>query len=98
MVVVDDNVDVRNRDQVEWAIATHVQPDRDIMIASDCPGVGLDPSQPYSKRGSTARWGIDATMPVEEYRAEGTEPPPLCNDPDIKARVEAQWGKYGIGI
>jgi len=98
VVVVDEGVDVRNPDDVEWAIATHVQPDRDILIDPRCPETGVDPSQPYSKRGWTAKWGIDATMPTEEYRAEGAEPPPLCDDPDIKAKVEAQWEKYGINI
>ncbi|MBI4187499.1 MAG: UbiD family decarboxylase [Chloroflexi bacterium] len=98
VVVVDEDVDVRNPAHVEWAIATHVQPDRDIMIAPRCPELGLDPSQPISRRGWTAKWGVDATMPVEEYRAEGAEPPALCNDPHIKARVEAQWQKYGINL
>ncbi|MBI4186855.1 MAG: UbiD family decarboxylase [Chloroflexi bacterium] len=96
VVVVDENVDIRNNAQVEWAVAVHVQPDRDILIARNCPEIGLDPSQPYSKQGLTAKWGIDATMPVEAYRAEGTEPPLLCDDPDIKAKVEAQWQKYGL--
>jgi len=98
IIVVDDNVDVRDPDQVEWALATHVQADRNIMIASRCPGVGLDPSQPHSKRGWTAKYSIDATMPVEEYRAEGKEPPLMCDDLDIKARVEARWEKYGINV
>jgi len=98
VVVVDEGIDVRSPDDVEWAIATHVQPDRDILIDPRCPECGLDPSQLYSKRGLIAKWGIDATMPTEEYRAEGAEPPPLCDDPDIKAKVEAHWEKYGINI
>ena len=98
VVVVDEGVDVRNPDQIEWAIANHVQPERDILIAPRCPDLGLDISQPPSKHGWTAKWGIDATLPTEEYRAEGAEPPPLCDDPDIKAKVEAQWEKYGINI
>jgi UbiD family decarboxylase len=98
VVVVDEHVDIHNPAHVEWAVATHVQPDRDIIIVPQCPELGLDPSQVYSKRGWTSKWGIDATIPTEAYEAEGTESPKLCDDPDIKARVEAQWEKYGINL
>lgn len=96
VVVVDENVDIRNLDQVNWAIVNHVQPDRDMLIIPRSPGWELDVSQPYSKRGWSSHIGIDATLPTEEYEAEGTKPPPLCDDPHIKAKVEAQWDKYGI--
>ncbi len=98
VIVVDEDVDVRSAQDIQWAIANLVQGDRDIMIIPRFPIDDLDPSQPHSKRGWTAKVGIDATMPLDEYKAEGTEPPPLCHDPDIKARVEAQWEKYGITI
>ncbi|MBI4187113.1 MAG: UbiD family decarboxylase [Chloroflexi bacterium] len=98
IVVVDEGVDIRNPAHVEWAVSNYVQPDRDILIAPRSPGGGggLDVSQPYSKRRWSAKWGVDATLPTEEYEAEGTKAPELCDDPDIKAKVEAQWGKYGI--
>ena len=98
VVVVDEGVDIRCPSDVEWAIANLVQADRDIVIMPRCPGVQLDSSLPYSKREWTAKWGIDATMPSHEYEAEGREPPPTCDDPDIKAKVEAQWEKYGINM
>ena len=98
VVVVDEGIDVRNPAQVEWAIGNHVQPERDMLIAKRCPTTGLDVSQPYSKRLWSSKCGIDATLPTEEYEAEGTEPPRLCDDPEIKARVEAQWEKYGIDM
>ncbi|MBI4187129.1 MAG: UbiD family decarboxylase [Chloroflexi bacterium] len=98
VIVVDDNIDIRDPDRVGWAVSNYVQPDRDIMIAPRCIIDGLDPSMPYSKRFTTAKWGVDATMPTEEYEAEGTQAPPLCDDPDIKARVVAQWQKYGIKL
>ncbi|MBI4187130.1 MAG: UbiD family decarboxylase [Chloroflexi bacterium] len=98
VVVVDDNVNVRDINHVNWAIANHVQPDRDIVIIPRGPEWELDAAQPYSKRGWSAHMGIDATLPVEEYEAEGTQAPPLCDDPDIRAKVVAQWQKYGIKI
>ena len=98
VVVVDDNVDIRDLSHVNWAIANHVQADRDVFITSRGPEWELDAAQPYSKRGWSAKMGIDATLPTEEYEAEGTKPPPLCDDPDIKAKVEDQWKKYGINI
>ncbi|MBI4186100.1 MAG: UbiD family decarboxylase [Chloroflexi bacterium] len=98
VIVVDEGVDVRNPKEVEWAIANLVQGDRDILVIPRCLGESLDVSQSYSKRDWLAHTGIDATMPIYEYEAEGTEPPPLCDDPDIKAKVVAQWQKYGINI
>ncbi|MBI2832079.1 MAG: UbiD family decarboxylase [Chloroflexi bacterium] len=96
VVVVDDNINIRDLSQINWAIANHVQADRDLYIIPRGATWELDAAQPYSKRGWSTKLGIDATLPVDEYRAEGTEPPPLCDDPDIRAKVVAQWDKYGI--
>ena len=96
VVIVDEGVDIRNPGEVDWAMANLVQGDRDVLICPRCPQDGLDSSQPYSRRFMTAKLGIDATTPVYEYKAEGREPPPTCHDPDIVAKVEAQWEKYGI--
>ena len=98
VIVVDEDIDVRNPKEVEWAMANLVQGDRDILICPRCPGEGLDSSQPYSNRYWTAKVGIDATTPVYEYQAEGREAPPPCHDPDIVAKVVAQWEKYGIKL
>ncbi|MBI4186593.1 MAG: UbiD family decarboxylase [Chloroflexi bacterium] len=98
IIVVDEGVDVRNPQEVEWAVANLVQGDRDIIVIPRCPDEVLDSSLPYSKRYLGAKVGIDATMPVYDYHAEGTEPPPQCDDPDMVARVETQWQKYGIKL
>src|SRR5438309_5861973 len=44
VVVVDHDVDIFNDRQVNWAIATRCQPDRDIAIISNARGSDLDPS------------------------------------------------------
>ena len=98
VIIVDEDVDIRNPREVEWAMANLVQGDRDIIVIPRCPEDVLDSSQPYSKRWLSAKIGIDATMPIYEYKAEGTEPPPQCHDPHIVSKVIAQWDKYGINI
>src|SRR5881296_4500879 len=59
VVVVDQDVDVFDDRQVNWAIATRCQPDRDIAIITNARGSDLDPST--REDGLTAKWGVDAT-------------------------------------
>jgi len=61
VIVVDEDVDVHDPEQVEWAVATRFQPDRDMLVASDALGSILDPS---TTRGIGAKWGLDATRPL----------------------------------
>jgi 2,5-furandicarboxylate decarboxylase 1 len=74
VVVVDDDIDVFNPMDVEWAIATRVQGDRDVLIVTNARGKPLDPSLPPTPHGqvpTTAKIGIDATIgegiPKERY-------------------------------
>src|SRR5438105_6823579 len=74
VVVVDDDIDVFNPTDVEWAIATRVQADRDVLIVTNARGKPLDPSLPPTRPGvvpTTAKMGIDATIgegiPKERY-------------------------------
>jgi 2,5-furandicarboxylate decarboxylase 1 len=65
VVVVDDDIDVFNANDVEWAIATRVQGDRDIMVITEARGKPLDPSLKPMPQGvvpTTAKVGIDATI------------------------------------
>src|SRR3984885_8577153 len=84
VVVVDPDIDVRNPNQVEWAIAFRTQPDRDVIIVDGLPGGTLDPSIdgsiPLNKRVGSAM-GIDATFPfgADEQKAD-----------DVPA--DAAWG------
>src|ERR1700739_3902159 len=65
VVVVDDDIDVNDPAEVEWAIATRVQGDRDVMIVSNARPKPLDPSLPqgYGVVPTGAKVGIDATIP-----------------------------------
>jgi UbiD family decarboxylase len=74
VVVVDGDIDVYDADDVEWAIATRVQPDRDLIVVPGAHGSSLDPTRdPVSE--TTAKWIIDATRPMD-------------GDPDLFVRVE----------
>jgi 2,5-furandicarboxylate decarboxylase 1 len=58
VVVVDDDVNPWDQTQVEWAIATRMKPDRDILVV---PGVRADRSEPLESGGTIAKLAIDAT-------------------------------------
>jgi len=68
VVVVDDDIDVFDESDVLWAVATRMQPDRDLVVISGSLGALLDPSA--DERGITAKLGIDATRPFGEPFAE----------------------------
>ena len=65
VVVVDRDVDPFDPSDVEWAIATRFQADRDLVVLTDQPGSSLDPSghREPGKKARTAKMGLDATIP-----------------------------------
>jgi len=65
VVVVDDDIDVFDPTEVEWAIATRVQGDKDVMVVGNARAKPLDPSLPqgYGVVPTGAKVGIDATIP-----------------------------------
>jgi 2,5-furandicarboxylate decarboxylase 1 len=65
VVVVDDDIDVNDPTEVEWAIATRVQGDKDIFIVPGARAKPLDPSLPQGAGVVPvgAKVGIDATIP-----------------------------------
>jgi UbiD family decarboxylase len=78
-VVVDEDINIYDPHDVEWAIATRFQADRDAMILPNQRGSSLDPSGDLTegKKARTCKMGLDATIPEtgtgkgfkrEEYR------------------------------
>jgi 2,5-furandicarboxylate decarboxylase 1 len=80
VIIVDDDVDVHDPQQVEWAVATRFQADRDLVVIAGAQGSVLDPSTtvadgsyardepaPPHLQGIGAKMGLDATRPVS-YR------------------------------
>ncbi len=78
VVVVDHDIDITDEKQVEWAIATRVQADRDVVIIRQAKGSSLDPSQDFTTHTMT-KWIVDATAPagrLDEFsrvKVEGEE-------------------------
>lgn len=88
IVVVDDDVDVRDWKEVIWAITTRVDPTRDTVLVDNTPIDYLDFASPVSGLGS--KMGIDATdkWPGETTREWGR---PIQMDAAIKTRVDGMW-------
>ncbi|HIQ06364.1 MAG TPA: UbiD family decarboxylase [Anaerolineae bacterium] len=65
VVVVDEDVDIFDLQDVEWAIATRFQADRDLYVFHDQPSSSLDPSatQVPGQKARTSKMGLDATIP-----------------------------------
>jgi UbiD family decarboxylase len=70
VVVVDTDVDLYDPADVEWAIATRFQADRDLVVLTGQPSSSLDPSatQTPGQKARTAKMGLDATAPLGEAR------------------------------
>jgi len=98
VIVVDEDVDPYDNDDVNWAIATRVQPKRDIVIKGEMPGLPIDPSgekEEMPKECSiistkTSKLGIDATKPLGDFeRYERTD----VHD-DVKNKIRSVLEKY----
>jgi len=62
VIVVDIDVDIHNPAEVEWAVATRFQADRDLVVIQESQGSKLDPS---ARNGVGAKMGLDATKPLD---------------------------------
>ena len=67
VIVVDDDINIDDMSEVEWAIATRFQGDEDIILVKKARGSSLDPSSDQEKI-LTCKVGIDATMPWNKPR------------------------------
>ena len=65
-IVVDDDINIYDSQDVEWAIATRFQADKNLIVLANQPGSSLDPSGDLSegKKAITAKAGVDATAPL----------------------------------
>ena len=60
--IVDEDIDVRSDDAMDWALGTRFQANRDLIVLDDMHGMRMDPSLDGKKLGSKA--GFDCTRPV----------------------------------
>ena len=77
VIVTDDDIDITNPTEVEWAVTFRCQADRDIVILSGLKGKHVDPSLrpwdlPPGQLPITSKFGIDATIPegIPAFRYE----------------------------
>ena len=93
IVVVDDDIDVRDWKEVVWALTTRVDAARDTLIAQNTPIDYLDFASPVAGLGS--KMGIDATnkWPGETSREWGRA---IAMDADVKRRVDELWKELGL--
>jgi 2,5-furandicarboxylate decarboxylase 1 len=67
VVVVDVDVDPQDDQEVEWALATRFQADRDLIVIPELRGQPIDPSSKWTGEGFlTTKMGLDATRPKKE--------------------------------
>lgn len=95
-VVVDDDIDVRNPFQVEWAMSFRAQPGRDTFIVNGVVPSGVDPStappdisQHDPRRRAGSKILIDATR-------KHAYPPAARVPKEHIASVQKNWSTYGF--
>jgi 4-hydroxy-3-polyprenylbenzoate decarboxylase len=91
IVLLDEDVDIRDPREVEWAIHTRVQPHRDLTIVRNTRPLSLDPSvaPQWSADAEASKLLVDATC---KWEYPGQSLPPA----DLLARARANWDAYGL--
>ncbi|HBE44695.1 MAG TPA: UbiD family decarboxylase [Deltaproteobacteria bacterium] len=99
IIAVDEDVDIYDDKDLWWAISTRFQPDRDVVIKKDMPGLSIDPSNIQTESDSsgakvlvtmTSKIGIDATKPLKDYdRYKRLDVPEL-----VKSRIRPIIERY----
>lgn len=93
IIVCDDDVNVRDWNDVIWAITTRMDPARDTTLVENTPIDYLDFASPVSGLGS--KMGLDATnkWPGETEREWGK---PIVMDKKVKEKIDDLWQELGI--
>jgi len=86
IIVVDHDIDVRDINQIMYAVSAHVDPQRDVLVVPRYPTEELDPSTPIIGLGS--KLGIDATRKLPEEYDGRSYPEDVEPDPEVARRAE----------
>jgi UbiD family decarboxylase len=92
VIVVDDDVDIFDTNDVMWAVATRVRPDKDIFFIPGAKGAILDPTSD-PENFTVTKMGIDATRPAGRDFAER-----LVIPEDQRARARAMLAAAGVSL
>jgi 4-hydroxy-3-polyprenylbenzoate decarboxylase len=95
IIVTDEDVDVRNWEDVVWAMTTRMDPRRDSVFIDNTPIDYLDFASPVAGLGSKV--GMDATnkWEGETDREWGSS---IQMSDDVKAKVDDLWDSLGITL
>jgi 4-hydroxy-3-polyprenylbenzoate decarboxylase len=93
IIVVDDDIDIRDWKEVIWAITTRADPVRDTLLVDNTPIDYLDFASPVSGLGG--KMGLDATnkRPGETQRVWGT---PIVMEAAVKMKIDEMWNELGL--
>ena len=93
IIVVDEDINVRDWKEVIWAVTTRMDPVRDTLLVENTPIDYLDFASPVSGLGG--KMGLDATnkWPGETNREWGTS---ITMDAGVKARIDDMWDTLGL--
>ena len=93
IVVVDEDVDIRDWREVVWAMTTRMDPARDTLLVEQTPIDYLDFASPVSGLGS--KMGLDAThkWPGETSREWGRT---IQMTPEVLERIKPVWDSLGL--
>lgn len=93
VVVVDDDVNIRQWEDVIWAITTRMDPSRDTVLIDNTPIDYLDFASPVAGLGS--KMGLDATnkWQGETQREWGST---ITMTDEVKQRIDELWKELGI--
>jgi len=93
VIVVDDDIDARDWKDVMWAIATRMDPARDITMVENTPIDYLDFASTEPSLGS--KIGLDATnkLPPETKREWGRE---IRMNDEVIEKVDSMWSELGL--
>ncbi|MCX7026500.1 MAG: menaquinone biosynthesis decarboxylase [Spirochaetes bacterium] len=93
IVVVDDDVSLKNLSLVAWKVFNNIDAGRDLVLSLG-PLDALDHSSPQPRYGT--RLGVDATVKWPEEGHGREWPEPLVMSPEIVALVDGRWKEYGL--
>lgn len=108
IIVADEDIDIRDRTALDWALAYRVNPGMGDVSFFDTTGNALDPSIPFEDRDvvkhgqaivrrmlidATINWGLE---PRPEYG--GKRYPPLGTEitPQMREKIKSRWKEYGL--
>lgn len=87
-IVVDDDVNIRDLEELLWAVCTRSDPVKDITIITRTTSSPVEPIIPAWENDLMSRVLIDATRP---YEWKDQFPKTVDVSPELRQQVQAKW-------